>query len=123
MASQLPVSRDLEMWVCSPKTVVKNLVAIKDVPKDLFDVKRGRVVNFPGQTVKVGDILNALASVGGETALVLIEERRDPKVEAIVASWPARFDISLAKRLGMASDITLEEEVQNFAASLESATI
>lgn len=123
LTSQLPVSRDLEMWVCSPKTVVRNLVAIKDVPKDLFDAKRGRVVNFPGQTVKVGDILNALASVRGETALELIEEKRDPKVEAIVASWPARFDISLAKRLGMASDITLEEEVQSFAASLGSATV
>lgn len=121
LTSILPVSRDLEMWVCSPRTVVKNLVSIKDVPKELFEVNRGRVVNLPGQTVKVGDILDALASVGGQPALNLIQEKRDPKIEAIVASWPARFDISLAQRLGMFGDITLEEEVKSFATTLNSS--
>lgn len=120
LQSTLPVSKDLVMWVCSPKTVVKNLVAIKDVPKEKFAKNRGRVINLPGQTVTVGQILEALGEVGGEKALRLVEEKHDPKVEAIVASWPARFDISLAKGLEMAGDISLKEEVQNFAASVKS---
>ncbi|KAJ4358313.1 uncharacterized protein N0V89_002895 [Didymosphaeria variabile] len=120
LQSTLPVSKDLAMWVCSPKTVVKNLVAIKDVPKERFAKNRGRVVNLPGQTVTVGQILDALGEVGGEKALQLIEKKHDPKVEAIVASWPARFDISLAKKLDMAGDISLKEEVQSFAANLQS---
>ncbi|KAK7181865.1 hypothetical protein DPSP01_009465 [Paraphaeosphaeria sporulosa] len=118
--STLPVSKDLAMWVCSPKTVVKNLVAMKDVPKEKFAKNRGRVVNLPGQTVTVRQILEALGEVGGEKALKLVEEKHDPKVEAIVASWPARFDISLAQGLGMKEDISLKEEVQSFAASLKS---
>ncbi|KAF2656252.1 NAD-dependent epimerase/dehydratase [Lophiostoma macrostomum CBS 122681] len=117
--SILPVNRDLAMWVCSPKTVVKNLVAIKDVPKEKFGENRGRVVNLPGQTVKVGQILDALKAVGGQKALDLVEEQKDPKVEAIVASWPATFDISVARSLGMVEDISLEEEVQSFAKSLK----
>ncbi|KAF2017495.1 NAD(P)-binding protein [Aaosphaeria arxii CBS 175.79] len=117
--SALPVSRDLEMWVASPKTVVKNLVAIKDVPKEKFGKNQGRVVNLPGQTVKVSQILDALKAVGGQKALDLVEEKHDPKVEAIVASWPARFDITVARGLGMAEDIPLTEEVQNFARSLK----
>ncbi|KAF2112220.1 NAD dependent epimerase/dehydratase [Lophiotrema nucula] len=117
--SVLPVSKDLEMWVCSPKTVVKNLVAIKDVPKESFGKNRGRVVNLPGQTVRVGQILDALKAVGGQKALDLVEEKRDPKVEAIVASWPARFDTSVAKSLGLSEDISLTEEIESFARSVQ----
>ncbi|KAF2450611.1 NAD(P)-binding protein [Karstenula rhodostoma CBS 690.94] len=120
LQSTLPVSKDLTMWVCSPKTVVKNLVAIKDVPKEKFANNRGRVINLPGQTVTVRQILEALGEVGGGKALRLVEEKHDPDVEAIVASWPARFNISLAQGLGMAEDISLKEEVQSFAASLKS---
>ncbi|KAF2493942.1 NAD dependent epimerase/dehydratase [Lophium mytilinum] len=116
--SILPVGKDLEMWVCSPSTVVRNLVAMKDVPKEAFGVNRGRTVNLPGQTVTVGQILEALEAVGGKEKLALIEEKRDVKVEAIVRSWPARFDTSLAKKLGMVEDITLTEEVESFARSL-----
>ncbi|EOA88615.1 hypothetical protein ACJQWK_02078 [Exserohilum turcicum] len=118
-ASVLPVSKDLEMWVCSPKTVVRNLVAIKDVPAENFNANGGRTVNLPGQTVKVGQILDGLVEVGGQEALALVEEKQDPRVEAIVASWPARFDISLAERLGMSRDISLTEEVESFAKSLK----
>jgi nucleoside-diphosphate-sugar epimerase len=117
--SVLPVSRDLEMWVCSPKTVVKNLVAIKDVPKEKFGNNQGRVVNLPGQTVKVREILAAVEAVGGQKALSLIDEKRDSKVEAIVASWPARFDITVANSLGLMSDISLTEEVESFAKNLK----
>jgi nucleoside-diphosphate-sugar epimerase len=116
--SVLPVSRDLEMWVCSPRTVVRNLVAIKQVPKEKFGKSCGRTVNLPGQTVKVGQILDALEEVGGREALDLVEEKLDPGIEAIVASWPARFDITLANSLGMAQDIGLGEEVKGFARSL-----
>lgn len=116
--SVLPVSKELEMWVCSPRTVVKNLVSIKDAPKGSFGKNQGRVVNLPGQTVRVGQILEALEAVGGKKAMDLIEERRDPQVEAIVASWPARFDISVARNLGLVEDISLTEEVDSFAKSL-----
>ncbi|KAF1960153.1 NAD dependent epimerase/dehydratase [Byssothecium circinans] len=116
--SVLPVSQDLAMWVCSPKTVVRNLMAIKDVPAEKLPKNRGRVVNLPGQTVKVGEILEALEKVGGKGALGLTEEKIDSKVEAIVASWLARFDITVAKGLGMGEDISLMEEVERFASSL-----
>ncbi|KAF2475965.1 NAD(P)-binding protein [Lindgomyces ingoldianus] len=107
--SLLPVSRSLEMWVCSPETVVRNLVAVKDVPKDRFGRNKGRVVNLPGQTVKVGEILEALEEVGGKEAVGLVEEKVDPRVEDIVASWPSRFDVSVAKGLGMVEDVSLTE--------------
>ncbi|ORX92646.1 NAD-dependent epimerase/dehydratase [Clohesyomyces aquaticus] len=113
LSSVLPVSRELEMWVCSPGTVVSNLIAIKDVPKARFGIRNGRVVNLPGQ------ILEALEAVGEKQAMALVKERRDQKVEAIVASWLARFDIYVARGLGMAEDVSLTEAVESFARSLK----
>jgi nucleoside-diphosphate-sugar epimerase len=100
--------------------VVRNLVAIKQVPKDKFGKNCGQTVNLPGQTVKVGQILDALQEVGGREALDLVEEKPDPGIEAIVASLPARFDISLANTLGMTQGIGLGEEVKGFARTLGS---
>lgn len=115
--SILPVSRDLEMWVCSPMTVVSNLVYVKDIPKEKFG--KSRIVNLPGITVTVQQILDSLEAVGGSKAMSLIEEARDPKIEAIVGSWPARFDITRAQGLGMKGDVTLVETVKAFADSLK----
>ena len=117
--SILPVSRDLEMWVCSPDTVVSNLVLVKDVPASSFG--QSRVMNLPGITVTVQEILNGLETVGGSKALALIKEERDPKVEAIVGSWPARFDTSRAQSLGMMPDFSLSENFARFAARNKAA--
>lgn len=112
--SILPVARDLEMWVCSPDTVVSNLVLIKDVPASQFGPSR--VLNLPGITVTVQDILDGLNAVAGPKAVALVKEERDPKVEAIVGSWPARFDTKRAESLGMLPDLSLSENFARFAA-------
>jgi nucleoside-diphosphate-sugar epimerase len=116
----LPVGQDLEMWVASPRTVVKNLVAIKDVPQTKFGAPQGRAVNLPGQTVTVRQILEALEEIGGKEKRNLVEEIKDANIEAIVGSWPARFDTSLARKLGMSEDVTLKDEVEFFAKTLVS---
>lgn len=110
--TKLPVSKDLELWVCSPETVVENLIRIKDVPATKFGLTR--TVNLPGITVKTQQILDALVEVQGAKALDFIKEERDPKIEAIVGSWPARFDTSRADGLGMKGDVGLIENVKMF---------
>ncbi|KAF4976272.1 hypothetical protein FZEAL_7040 [Fusarium zealandicum] len=112
----LPVSKDLQMWVCSPETVIENLIRIKDVPAAKFGLTR--VVNLPGTTVTVQQILEALKAVGGEEALGLVKEQLDPKVEAIVGSWPAWFDTTVARSLGMISDVDLIQNVKLFSRKL-----
>jgi len=115
-SATLPVARDLEMWVCSPRTVVDNLVYVREVPKEEFGLSR--VVNLPGITVSVQQILDALEAVGGSKTLSLVKDKRDPKVEAIVGSWPSRFDISRAEKLGLKGDGPLVDTVKAFADSL-----
>ncbi|KAI8246154.1 D-erythronate dehydrogenase [Colletotrichum sp. SAR 10_99] len=112
----LPVGPELAMWVCSPRTVVANLVAVKDIPKENFGLSR--VVNLPGITVTVADILNALEVVGGMEARARVTEERNPQIEAIVGSWPALFDVSKALQLGLAQDADIVTTVKDFAERL-----
>ncbi|KAK7427775.1 hypothetical protein QQZ08_005713 [Neonectria magnoliae] len=118
MEAVLPVSKDLKMWICSPETVVKNLILIKDVPAGNFGLSR--VVNLPGITVTVQEMLDALEAVGGTQALTLVKEEKDTKVEAIVGSWPAHFDTRRAERLGMVADVGLVQNVATFFQRLQS---
>ena len=110
--SFLPVSTDLEIWICSPRTVVKNLILARDIPKDKFPGTR--IVNIPGVTVTVREMLDALRAVGGDEALKLVEEKRDDATEKIVLSWPTRLDISRAKDLGFAEDGTLANTLKEY---------
>lgn len=114
LASQLPVKRDLELWVCSTRTIIKNLIIAKDLPEAKFHGRPSRVVNLPGITVTVEQMLAALKVVGGQKALDLVEEKQDPNVEKIVGNWPSRFDISLAKDLGFVDDGPLDRTLQEY---------
>ncbi|KAJ7476278.1 NAD dependent epimerase/dehydratase [Mycena galericulata] len=116
--SVLPVDKNLDIWMCSPATIVKNLIAIKDIPVEKFGGLT-RTVNLPGVTVKLADILEALETVGGKEVRALVEEKVDPVIEKIVLSWPEKFDISRALGLGLSQDGPLIETVRAYAATLK----
>ncbi|MCJ1351578.1 MAG: hypothetical protein MMC33_001562 [Icmadophila ericetorum] len=112
--SVLPVNRSTELWVCSTRKVVENLVWAKDVPSQRFEGGGLRVVNLPGITVSVQDMLDALVEVGGEKARSLVVERRDEGIERIFQVWPARFDIAWARELGFKENGGLVETVKEY---------
>jgi len=93
----LPVEPELRMWICSPTTVVKNLVLVKDVPGEKFGLSR--TTNLPGLTVTVQEILDALEEIGGKEKVALVEKKLDSKIDAIVRSWPAEFNTNRAFQL------------------------
>ena len=111
--SILPVSKDLDLWICSPKTVVKNLVLAQKLPQEHF-VGWSRIVNLPGITVSVRQMLDALKDVGGDEALSLVEEKKDEATQRIVESWPPRLDPSKAKALGYVDDGPLKRTLQEY---------
>lgn len=113
--STLPVSPDLGMWVCSPATVVKNLIAVGDIPAAGFGL--WRTVNLPGITVKVSQILDALEEVGGKEKRALVKEERDLAIEKIVCSWPSSMNTSHAASLGLLPDRSITDTVKAFAKS------
>lgn len=111
--SVLPVSKSLPLWVCSTRTIIKNLLVARDVSEAAFE-GGSRIVNLPGITVTVEQMLAALRHVGGEKAFALVQAKRDPKVESIVGSWPACFDIARATGLGFQDDGSLENTIREY---------
>ena len=92
--------------------MVKNLIIARDIPREKFPGTR--IVNIPGVTVTIREMLDALKALGGDEALKLVEEKRDEATERIVLSWPTRLDISRAKALGFAEDGTLTNTLQEY---------
>lgn len=117
--SVLPCDDDFECWLCSPKTLVKNLQHALTIPRDAMPA-HVRVVLLPGITANVGQMLQALREVGGEEAVALVKrEKASPEIKAMLDSWPLRFDISRALGLGFHPDQDFKGAVQDFADSLK----
>lgn len=92
---------------------MKNLLHAQDISASSFS-SGSRIVNLPGSTVTVQEMLDALKAVGGDDALRLVEEQRDPTTERIVEGWPARLDTALAEDLGFSKDGSLTQAIEAY---------
>ncbi|EAS32114.3 nucleoside-diphosphate-sugar epimerase [Coccidioides immitis RS] len=110
--SILPVKRDTELWICSPYTVVENLILAKDIPKEAFGDSRS--VNLPGVKVTVQEMLDVLEEVAGKERRELVEEKYDPAIDRIVSGWSPNFDTSWAKSLGFKEDMPFIHSVKRY---------
>lgn len=112
LPSVLPVSRDMSLWVSSPRTVVSNILHAVNVPAE--QLGEMRQINLPGITVTVKEMLEALGAVGGEERVELVKEQKDETVQRIVGSWPARFRIERAMDLGFVGDGGFAQVVKEY---------
>jgi nucleoside-diphosphate-sugar epimerase len=111
--------RDFVSWICSPKTLTKNLLHALTLPSDAL-LPHIRQVNMPGYGVTVQEMINALEKVGGKEAVKLVKEKRDEETEKILRSWAVKFDNTLAYSLGYHRDGSFEEAVRDYKESMGS---
>jgi nucleoside-diphosphate-sugar epimerase len=97
-----PVSPQTAMWVQSPRSVIRNLLAGHEAPASAFAYRRS--VNVPGLCVGVGRMVDALREVAGDAVADRVVWQHDPAVDRIVSTWPARFDARFGASLGMRAD-------------------
>ncbi|KAK4083420.1 hypothetical protein Purlil1_10657 [Purpureocillium lilacinum] len=117
--SVLPCPDDFKCWLCSPRTLVRNLVLCLTLPPDCMS-PHVRQVLLPGITETVGSMLQALRDVGGEEAVRLVRrEDATPEIKAMLDSWPYEFDISRALAIGFVPDQAFRDTVEDFARSLK----
>lgn len=105
--------RQFPSWVCSPRTLINNLVHALTLPADALPSHK-RTVNMPGLLATVQDMMDALAKVGGEDKLQHIKEVDDPELGAILHSWAWKFDNKLALSLGYKPDTSFEQAVREY---------
>ena len=108
-----PVKSSLELWLTSPGVAVRNLIHAGTLP---LGELRSRAVNLPGITVTVGEMLETLEAVAGEAVRARVTFQRDLAIERIVETWPSRFDVTQAQRLGFVADGTFGGMVRSFMA-------
>ncbi|MDA7946956.1 MAG: NAD-dependent epimerase/dehydratase family protein [Hyphomicrobiaceae bacterium] len=111
MNAVCPVSEDLAVWIKSPRSVVADLVLAHDLEAENWPDGL-RVLNLPGLTVTVAEMIAALERAGGDTSLISWEP--DPAIEAIVGSWPQGMTTDRANALGFTADESIDAVVRQF---------
>jgi len=106
-----PVEPDLRLWISSPRIAIANFLHALELPQEALASEP--VVNLPGITVTVTDMLAALGRVAGPDAVARVHFVHNEAINRIVASWPAAFDVSRALTLGFQRDDTLERIVRD----------
>ncbi|KAJ6187704.1 hypothetical protein N7519_002612 [Penicillium mononematosum] len=91
--------RQFKSWLCSPKTLVENLLLALRLPAD-------------------SGMMDALEAVGGADKLALLTEKEDPALVPILKSWPTQFDNTQAISLGFKRDESFEQTVRDYKQSL-----
>ncbi|KAF7163868.1 hypothetical protein CNMCM5623_008585 [Aspergillus felis] len=110
----IPVKdRSFKSWLCSPQTLVKNLILTLSLPSDALP-PHIRSINVPGICVTVQEMMDALEKVGGKDKLALLKEKEDPTLRPILDSWPTQFDNSQAIALRFKRDSSFEQAVRDY---------
>ncbi|KAJ5736035.1 uncharacterized protein N7483_001160 [Penicillium malachiteum] len=109
--------RSFKSWLCSPKTLVHNLLLTLNLPGDAVP-PHIRQINVPGICVTVQGMMDALENVGGKDKLGLLKEKEDPALIPILKSWPTQFDNAQAISLGFKRDESFEQAVKDYKEAL-----
>jgi nucleoside-diphosphate-sugar epimerase len=107
-----PVDPETRMWLLSPATVVACLIAGHDLPADAFGPTR--VVNLPGLSVRVADMVATLERVAGADVAARVRWEPDARIARMAAGWPGRLDDSRARALGFPADDSFDAMVQQY---------
>ncbi len=107
-----PVAPEVKLWIHSPEKVTENFIHAAHIPAQAF--KSNRVVNLPGITVTVKQMVDALEAVAGKEATELIDWEPDAFLQSIVLTFPREFVTEKALALGFQQDPSLESIIEAF---------
>ena len=123
LPAECPVDPAMEVAIASPRRTVEGFLRVAEATRGLEAGQlAGRLpVNLPALIVQVADLLDSVRRVLGDEAADLVTVARDPAVEAIVGSWPARFDNTRAWSLGLVPDAGIDDVVRAFVEDARTA--
>lgn len=100
--SVCPVPLNTRLWLMSPAQAIANLIHGHELAAERLS--QGRVINMPGLSLTVAQMINALREVAGDEVAQRIQLRPDARIERIVGSWPGAFSARYASELGFTAD-------------------
>jgi nucleoside-diphosphate-sugar epimerase len=114
--SVCPVDASTRVWIMSPRAAVEGLIVGHELSADALGSRR--MVNLPGLSVTVGEMVAALERAAGPAVVSKIRWERDPHLERIVTSWPGALDKARGRALGFPADQSIDAIVGAYIASL-----
>jgi nucleoside-diphosphate-sugar epimerase len=112
--SECPVAPETGVWLLSPRRVVEAFVHAHDLPAAAWG--SNRVVNLPGITASVGEMVAALKRVAGARTAERVAFKPDARIQAIVRTWPVRFRTPRALEMGFRADDGVEAVIGDYVA-------
>lgn len=106
----LPVPDDVRHWHTSPRSAVGFLIHGATI--DLEKVGPRRALSMPGLSATVGEQIEALRRVAGDSAVSLIKREPDEAIMKMVAGWAPGFDATRARSLGFTAETSFDEIIQ-----------
>jgi nucleoside-diphosphate-sugar epimerase len=110
--SECPVDQDTGMWILSPGKVVKNFIRAHELPSATWGTRR--VVNLPGITASVKEMVAAMGAISGAKVTARVQWKPDPRIQVIVKTWPVRFRTERALEMGFEADADIESVIRDY---------
>jgi nucleoside-diphosphate-sugar epimerase len=110
-----PVPDSTGVWILSPRRVVEAFIHAHDLPSSAWPTTR--VVNLPGITLSVRQMIDAMRRVAGPEAAKRVKFKPDARIQGIVDTWPVRFRTDRALEMGFKADTEFESIVRDHVAN------
>jgi nucleoside-diphosphate-sugar epimerase len=114
VVAECPVPDTTGVWILSPRRVVEAFVHAHDLPSSAWPTTR--VVNLPGITLTVREMIDAMGRVAGADAASRVKFVPDARIQGIVKTWPVRFRTERAKAMGFSADSDFDSIVRDHMA-------
>ena len=111
VAVDCPVPDTTGVWILSPKGVVAAFLHAHDLPSSAWPTPR--VVNLPGITLSVREMLDAMGRVAGAETVQRVKFTPDARIQGIVKTWPIRFRTERAHAMGFRADADFDSIVRD----------
>ena len=110
-----PVPDTTGVWILSPKRVVEAFMHAHDLTSSAWPTTR--VVNLPGITLSVRQMIDAMGRVAGPETVSRVRFVPDDRIQKIVRTWPVRFRTNRANEMGFKADSDFESIVRDHIAA------
>jgi nucleoside-diphosphate-sugar epimerase len=111
-----PVPDSTGVWILSPRRVVEAFLHAHDLPSSAWPTTR--VVNLPGITLTVREMIDAMGRVAGRESVDRVKFVPDARIQGIVKTWPVRFRTEHALAMGFKADDDFESIVRDHLAAV-----
>ncbi len=106
-----PVSADTKVWILSPQKVTENFIHAAELKAS--DLGDSRIVNLPGITTTVEEMIGCLGELAGKETIDYIQWKPDKFIQSIVLTWPPQFKTDRALDLGFSCDDSVSQIIQS----------